>query len=455
MMSPTALSQIDLHDVVQVATPRAVEVWLDSVPDPRVRADQLADLSDAQVRDLVRLLVPASAGDLFNSLDPYVVAEVLQVVPAPVAAGLLDSLKSDNAAEVLRLLDDGECDTLLSAMAQVRSAVVRGLLAWPEDSAGAAMNADVVTIRPTEDVQQAVRTIQAQSSAEETAEVYVTAGDVGAGTLHGVVSFRDLVLAPADVLVADLMRDDLVTVGPTADQEEAARLLTGHRLAALPVVDDGVLIGVLTPNDVADIVEEEATEDAARQGGSQPLDVPYLKASPWLLWRKRVVWMLVLFIAEMYTGSVMRAFEDELDTVVALSFFIPLLIGTGGNAGTQITTTLIRAMATGQVRLRDMGRVLLKEVSTGTMLAVTMATAALLRAFTLGVGIEVGLTVAVSAAAIVIWSSLIASILPLLLRRIGIDPAVVSGPMIATIVDGTGLIIYFQVARLFVTSLGA
>lgn len=455
MMSPTALSQIDLHDVVQVATPRAVEVWLDSVSDPRVRADQLADLSDAQVRDLVRLLVPASAGDLFNSLDPYVVAEVLQVVPAPMAAGLLDSLKSDNAAEVLRLLDDGECDTLLSAMAQVRSAVVRGLLAWPEDSAGAAMNADVVTIRPTEDVQQAVRTIQAQSSAEETAEVYVTAGDVGAGTLHGVVSFRDLVLAPADALVADLMRDDLVTVGPTADQEEAARLLTGHRLAALPVVDDGVLIGVLTPNDVADIVEEEATEDAARQGGSQPLDVPYLKASPWLLWRKRVVWMLVLFIAEMYTGSVMRAFEDELDTVVALSFFIPLLIGTGGNAGTQITTTLIRAMATGQVRLRDMGRVLLKEVSTSTMLAVTMATAALLRAFTLGVGIEVGLTVAVSAAAIVIWSSLIASILPLLLRRIGIDPAVVSGPMIATIVDGTGLIIYFQVARLFVTALGA
>ena len=149
------------------------------------------------------------------------------------------------------------------------------------------------------------------------------------------------------------MTGSCVTVEPTADQDAAARLLHRHRLTALPVVADGQLLGVLTLDDVADIVEEEATEDAVSQGGAQPLDVPYLRASPWQLWRKRIGWLLILFLAEMYTGTVLRAFEEELETVIALAAFIPLLIGTGGNAGTQITTPLIRAMAVGEVRFRD------------------------------------------------------------------------------------------------------
>lgn len=446
----------DLHDVVAVGTPRAVEVWLDAVPGARERADQLADLSDAQVRALVGLLDPGSARELLASLDPHAAAEVLAVVPPVVAAGLVDSLDGDLAAELLRALPEPTRGPVLAAMGVARSAVVRGLLAWPEDSAGARMNPDVVTVHPAMTVQEAVDAVRAQAGAAESGEVYAVAdGGPGAAALLGVVSFRDLVLADAGTRVGDLMRDDVVTVAPSADQERAARLLHDHRLGALPVVDDGQLLGVLTVDDVAAIVEEEATEDAARQGGTEPLDVPYLRASPWLLWRKRIVWMLALFAAEMYTGSVLRAFEDELATVVALTFFVPLLIGTGGNSGTQITTTLIRAMATGQVRLRDVPAVLRKELSTGALVAVTMAGAAWVRAWTLGVGPEVGLTVAVSAAAIVMWSSLIASVLPLLLRRAGVDPAVVSGPMIATIVDGTGLMIYFTVARWFITALGA
>lgn len=454
MTPTTTLTSLDLHDVLSVATPRSVEIWLDTVADRRTRADQLAELSDAQVRALIRLLRPDTARELFGSLDPHTVAEVLIVLPPTVAAGLVDSMEPDTAAEVLRAVDDDERAQVLSAMAIARSAVIRGLLAWPEDSAAAQMNPEVVTVLPTQTVREAVDAIQGQSPAEDTTEVYVTTpDDAGRPILRGVVSFRDLVLAPADAVVAGLMRDDPVCVDATADQERAARLLGEHRLSALPVVDDGRLIGVLSPDDIADIMQEETTEDAARQGGSEPLEVPYLRASPWLLWRKRVVWMLALFLAEMYTGSVLRAFEDELATVVALTFFVPLLIGTGGNAGTQITTTLIRAMATGEVRLRDVGRVLRKELTTGTMIAVTMAAIALIRAWTLGVGVEVGVTVAVSAAAIVLWASLIASVLPLVLRRIGIDPAVVSGPMIATIVDGTGLMIYFTVARLFISAL--
>jgi magnesium transporter len=165
------------------------------------------------------------------------------------------------------------------------------------------------------------------------------------------------------------------------------------------------------------------------------------------LWRKRIIWLLVLFVAEAYTGTVLRAFEDEMEAVVALAFFIPLLIGTGGNTGTQITTTLVRAMGTGQVRFRDLPAVVAKEMSTGALIAVAMAIAAMIRAFTLGVGPQIALTVTLTVAAIVVWSALVSSILPLVLKQIRIDPAVVSAPMIATIVDGTGLMIYFVVAH--------
>ncbi|VTR75316.1 magnesium transporter [Cellulomonas hominis] len=448
---------LDLHDVVAVGTRRAVELWLASTTDRRARADQVADLSDAQVRDLVRLLDPATAADLLGSLDPHAAAEVLLVVPAAVGAGLVDSLGADEAAEVLRVLPDDVRGRLLGAMRVARSAVVRGLLAWPAGAAAAWMNPEVVTVRPTMTVREAVDSLRAQPDATaRSGEVYVTTApaDAAGAALLGVVSFRDLVLAAPGVLVADLMREDLVAVEPTADREHAARLLHGHRLPALPVVDEGRLLGVLTPDDVAEIVEQEATEDAVRQGGAEPLDVPYLRASPFLLWRKRIVWMLVLFVASMITGSVLEAYEDELATVLALSFFVPLLIGAGGNAGTQITATVIRAMATGSVRLRDAGRVVRKELTTGVMVAVTIAGAGWLRAWWQGVGGEVALTVAVSAAAIIVWSSLIASVLPLVLRRVGVDPAVGSGPLITTLVDGTGLIIYFSVARVLITALG-
>lgn len=449
---------LDLHDVVAVGTRAAVAAWLQQTRDARTRADELAELSDRQVRSLVGLLDPATAADLLGSLDPHAAAEVVQVVEPAVAAGLVDSLDADEAAELLRILPDAERAAVLAAMRVTRSAVVRGLLAWPEDSAAARMNPDVVSVRPEMSVREAVAAVREQTeSAAESGEVYVTTPptDDAGPVLLGVVSFRDLVLAGPDRHVASLMRQDVVTVEPTADQEAAARLLHRHRMTALPVVADGQLLGVLTVEDVADIVEEEATEDAVRQGGAQPLDVPYLRASPWQLWRKRIGWLLILFLAEMYTGTVLRAFEEELETVIALAAFIPLLIGTGGNAGTQITTTLIRAMAVGEVRFRDVGRVLRKEIGAGVLIAATIAVVGWLRAWTLGVGPEVALTVAVTVAAIVLWSALIASVLPMLLRRLGVDPAVVSAPMITTIVDGTGLIIYFEVAKLLIPALGA
>jgi magnesium transporter len=270
------------------------------------------------------------------------------------------------------------------------------------------------------------------------------------GRLEGVLSLRDVVLARPNLPIREIINRALVVVRADADREVAARLLAERGLLAVPVVDEqGRLLGIVTADDASDVLEEEATEDTEKLGGSVPLDKPYLRTSPLELVWKRVRWLLVLFVAEAYTGSVLRAFGDELEAVVALAFFVPLLIGTGGNTGTQITTTITRALATGDVRFRDAFRVFRKELCVAVILAVIMAVASFTRAWTLQVGNTVGLVVALSAGCIVVWSATVASLLPLLLRRLRLDPAVVSGPFITTIVDGTGLVIYFELARFF------
>jgi magnesium transporter len=214
------------------------------------------------------------------------------------------------------------------------------------------------------------------------------------------------------------------------------------------VDDENHVLGIITVDDVADILRQEATEDIERLGGSEPLEEPYLRASPVLLWRKRVGWLLALFLAEAYTGTVLRHYQSEVEAVVALSFFIPLLIGTGGNVGSQVVTTIVRAMAVGDVRFSDVFRIVRKELLTGLMLGAVMAAATFVRAMTLRVGIDVGLTVAIAVSTIVVWAAVVGAVLPLVLRKLKVDPAVVSAPFISTLVDGTGLMIYFTVARI-------
>lgn len=454
--TPPSPQTIDLRQAIAIGNPKAIDLWLDVVDDPRLRSDQLGDLAPAELVRLGELMPPEVAAEVTDTLALHVAVDLVRTVAAARGALVLAALESDRAAEVLRELDAGGRERLLTAMPAEHAVVLRDLLTWPPESAAAHMVPDVLTVGRSVTAAEAiaqVRDHRAKLRQDAHIGAYVFAVDPDS-RLEGVVSFRDLVLADADTPVADLLESDVITIGPLTDQEEAARTVVAHRLLAVPVVDDdGRLLGILTSDDASDIAEVEATEDAERQGGSQPLEVPYLRASPLLLWRKRIVWLLVLFLAAAYTGTVMQAFEDELEAVVVLAFFIPLLIGTGGNTGTQITTTLIRAMSTDNVRLRDVGRVLRKEMATGLLVALAMALAGIVRAWTLGVGGPVMLAVAVALVAIVLWSSLISSVIPLLLKKLRADPAVVSGPMISTIVDGTGLIIYFTTAKLLLPEL--
>ncbi|STZ57440.1 magnesium transporter [Mycolicibacterium tokaiense] len=456
LMAAENTSRLRLNDALASEDTVAVADWLQAVDDHSERAYQVAGLSRSQMRRLGGLLDSESGIELYKSVDDQLAADVLRQLPAARVAAFLDLLDSDHAGNVMREVDDRTREAWLSALPLPRARVLRDLLAWPKHSVAAHMVPETLTVGPAMTAATAVDEIRGhaarvRSDSRTGAYIFVTDDD---NRLVGVVPFRNLVLAGADSTVENLMETDVLALSPLTDEEEAAKLLIDHRLVALPVVDaDRRLLGLLTADDAADIAEEEATEDAERQGGSAPLEVPYLRASPWLLWRKRIVWLLVLFAAEAYTGTVLRAFEEELDAVVALAFFIPLLIGTGGNTGTQITTTLVRAMATGQVRFHNVPAILAKEMSTGVMIALAMAAAAVIRAWTLGVGAEVTLTVTLSVAAIVLWASFVASILPPLLKKCRVDPAVVSAPMIATIVDGTGLLIYFTIAKMTLSQL--
>jgi len=409
-------------------------------------AGVLPRLDAAEIALLLQWLPDAVVPRLLAELDPPEAAAILRTLALPAAADLLEAMAPDDATDVLEALPDADAEQILVEMAPADAAGIRQLLAYPSDTAGGIMTPAFVAIAPDLRVDQAIVALRQVAAAAETI-LYVYVLDPRERLL-GVLSLHRLVLARPETPVREVMVPDPVRIRVDADQESAARLLTRHNLLALPVVDaDDRLLGIITQDDVADVLEAAATEDIERLGGSEPLEMPYRRAAVSLLVRRRIVWLLLLFVAEAYTGTVLRAFEDEIAQVVALSFFIPLLIGTGGNIGSQVTTTLVRAMAIGEVRLRDVWWVMRKEIAVGLVLGGVMAAVAFGRAEFLGTGRDVSLVVAITIAAITLWSATVASVLPLLLRRVGIDPAVVSAPFITTLVDGTGLVIYFMIAK--------
>ena len=277
-------------------------------------------------------------------------------------------------------------------------------------------------------------------------QVFVVAGKA----LHGVLSIKRLLQEKDTSLNINHLTDScLFHVKPDDERAQVVAELAEREVDLVAVVERGELVGCLMEKEIAHLQEDDVTEDVQLQGATLPLEKPYLEISPWTLWKKRSVWLLLLFVAEAYTSSVLQHFEEALESAIALAFFIPLLIGTGGNSGTQITSTLVRSMALGEVRLRDMGRVIRKEVSTSLLIALTLGLAGCLRAWMMGIGMEITLIVSLTLVCITLWSAVVSSVIPMVLKRIGIDPAVVSAPFIATLIDGTGLIIYFKIAQHF------
>lgn len=433
---------LNRHQLLDLA---ALQGWLENNLDPVQRADQLLTLRPEELNCIFDTLPTEQGAALLSSLSADVAGRLLLRLHASLIGVLHGAIPRRDMLDILRRLGSSERTMLLSRFPEPAQSTFYSLLDWPPESVGANMRHEFLAISDQQTVGSAKQLIHdAWDNAQLFQNLYVVNAE---HRLLGSIALKSLLIADPQLPVSDLMDRDTVRINARADQEMAARLLIDRDISTLPVEEKGKLVGIFHVDDAADILELESTEDAEMQGGSSPLDTPYLQATPWQLWRKRVGWLLILFVAEAYTGTVLRAFEEQLEAAIALAFFIPLLIGTGGNSGTQITTTIVRAMAVGEVSMRNLGTVLKKELSTGLLISAAIAVAAWIRAWSLGVGPEIGMVVTLTIIAIVLWSATVASIIPMVLRRFRIDPAVVSAPFIATLVDGTGLIIYFEMAK--------
>lgn len=439
---------LNRHQLLDLA---ALQGWLEHNLDPVQRADQLLTLRPEELNCIFDTLPTAEGAALLSSLSADCAGRLLMRLHASIVSVLQGVMPRRDMLAILRRLGSSDRTMLLARFPEQVQSTFYSLLDWPTESVGANMRHEFLAIGDQETVGSAKQLIHdAWDNAQLFQNLYVVNND---HRLLGSISLKSLLIADPQLPVSELMDRETVRINARADQELAARLLIDRDISTLPVEDQGKLVGIFHVDDAADILELESTEDAEMQGGSSPLDTPYLQATPWQLWRKRVGWLLILFVAEAYTGTVLRAFEEQLEAAIALAFFIPLLIGTGGNSGTQITTTIVRAMAVGEVSLRNLGTVLKKEISTGLLISAAIALAAWVRAWSLGVGPQIGMVVTLTIIAIVLWSATVASVIPMVLRRFRIDPAVVSAPFIATLVDGTGLIIYFEIAKLLLPEL--
>lgn len=415
-------------------------------------------LSLAEAATVVSMLPVARAIDLFD--DPIMRrrAAILERLEPPRAAEILAGLSADERTDVVQKMGHHERHRVLPKLTGEMQKELEGLLQYPPHTAGGIMTTEFVQLDPKMSVSDALKHIR--SVAREKESIYACyVLEPGTGRLLGALSLRDLVMAELETPVTAVMRRKPVTVDALEDQEDVAQKISKYNLLAVPVLEkDGKVVGFVTVDDVVDVLIEEGTEDILRMAAVEPgaLDKPYMQVPLPLMIRKRAGWLVILFLGEMLTATAMGFFEKEIARAVVLALFVPLIISSGGNSGSQASTLVIRALALGEVTLRDWWRVMRREIFSGLGLGLILGTIGFLRIsiwsiFSNIYGTHwplVALTVGLSLIGIVLWGTLAGSMLPFALRRLGFDPATSSAPFVATLVDVTGLVIYFSVAVL-------
>jgi len=430
----------------------------EDIPRETLTTEELRDawpVLDAEERLAgFRLLPRDEAEDFYFELSSRGQASVLEGMAARERRAWLRLMPPDDVADLLMEFGLDERRELLTMLDDSTRREVNALLAYAEDEAGGLMNPRFARVRPEMTVEEAIRYLRRQAPSLETIYyVYVLDGEQ---RLLGVVSFRELLLAPGEKTVREVMHEDVITVPEAMDQEAVARIIAQHDILAVPVVDaERRVKGIVTVDDVVDVVETEATEDMQKIGGLAALDAPYLQTSLREMIRKRAGWLMVLLVGQMFTISALALYQERFETAAVLVLFLPMIISSGGNSGSQATTLVIRAMALGQVRLRDWWRILRRELASGLVLGLLLAGLGLTR-IALGemwfheYGVHwfvLGSTVMLSLVAVVTLGTLIGALLPLVLRKLGFDPASASAPVVATMLDLSGVLIYFTLAQ--------
>jgi magnesium transporter len=392
---------------------------------------------------LFRVLDKGRALAVFEALAPEDQAELITALRTPQVADIIGDLDPDDRALLFDELPASVAERLLRGLDADERAMTTAVLGYPRRAIGRYMSPEVLALHPEQTVGEALAHVRER--AEESETIYLLPVVDASRTLLGVVGLRRLLLTEPDVRVGDLAHE-AVRAHARDDREDAARRFFAAKLLAMPIVDgEERLVGILTVDDAVDIIEQENAEDSARTSGSEPLSRSYLATPILRVVRSRIVWLLVLAISAILTVQVLEIFEDRLEQVVVLALFIPLLTGTGGNTGNQAATTVTRALAVGEVRVRDLPRVVWKELRVGAVLGAVLGTLGFIVSG-LVYGVPIGLVMGLTLLSICIMAAIVGGLMPLLAKRIGADPAVFSNPFISTFCDATGLVIYFTIA---------
>ena len=425
-------------------------------------SEQVADLPAEDLAELLNQLTLVEAAAVMMMLP---VARAVELCDQPTmtrrgailekldpgrAAQIVTELAADERTDVIQQMGLTERRRILAKLSNEVKAELEHLLQYEEHTAGGIMTTEFVQLDPEMTVGDAIKHIR--SVAREKESIYACyVMEPESGRLLGAVSLRDLVMAELDQPVVRIMRRRPVTVEASDDQETVAQKIAKYNLLAVPVLErDGSVVGFVTVDDVIDVLIEEQTEDILRMAAVEPgaLDKPYFDNPIFRVVRKRIGWLMFLFVAGTLTSKVLHSFESELATVVALTFFVPLLIGTGGNAGAQTVMTVIRSLSLGEIGVKHAWRVVLREGLTGFMVGGLIGVVAFAQAYWITQDLKLALTIAVTVCTICIWSTTVGAIIPITAHRIGVDPTVLSAPLISTLVDATGLLIYMSIAKL-------
>ncbi len=415
----------------------------------------ITDLPEEDQAVVFRLLPQDQATEVLEYLGPEEQEHIIRNLGNEEAARILNDMYSDDRTAMLEELPAAVVTQLLTLLSPTEQQIARTLLGYPEGSVGRLMSTELLTVRPTWTIGQVLDHIRINGRDSETLNViYVTDGT---GRLLDDVYIREFLVRPLDTQVGEIHDNRFTALRATDSQEVALNLFKKYDRNTLPVVDSGDrLLGIVTVDDMLHVQEEVATEEIQKIGGMEALDTPYMQTPLLQMIRKRAIWLIVLFVGEMFTATAMGFFEHELEKAVVLSLFIPLIISSGGNSGSQASTLIIRALALGEITLRDWWKIMGKEIAAGFALGGILGTIGYTRIMvwsqfspTYGPHYNlIALAVAIAIVGVVLWGTLSGSMLPLILRRLGLDPATSSAPFVATLVDVTGLIIYFSTAVL-------
>jgi len=423
----------DLHEAMQEMHPADI-------------ADALFELETKEQIALISSIDKNQMLEVFDELDEYEQFELLDKLEKDLSAYLLNEMSPDERADLLSSLPDDVTDKFLNLMSESERKDVEKLLKYAPNSAGSLMTTEYISLKPELTASEASELIKQAAPKKETINyTYVTDHE---DKLIGFVSLKDIFLARADARIKEIMHRNVIKAYAAQDQEEVARTVRKYDLVVLPVIEkDKRLVGIITVDDILDVVREENTEDVYKMAAMLAPEDPYFETGFFTLIKRRIVWLLILLVAVQFSGQILKNYGFALEAVVALSFFIPMLLNTAGNAGTQSSTTVIRGLATGEIAFAQIFKVMRREISMGLVLGGVLGALGVVRAFLLQGNPLVSLAVGLTLAATIIMATLTGALLPLLLKRLKVDPAVAAGPFISTVVDITALIIYFEIAK--------